>query len=252
MAKSSMLLPVAAGGAALLLLSSSKKKKKSGKPAGRTRWGVRISNDCQTVDIVDPKLFERFTYGAFNELVDADKSLTLLQMSYALFGDIVEDKCSGFPERPESSDIAELFTVVMRRVAQYMIEDDRIKAGAGQLMDDETLEHFTQWYRAWRNYPSSDVPAVTAGHVSFASDYSDYQISPEWKKETVLPFVKGAVEDGADDISSIFESFKERIGVMVGKFIYPISELPTDKASVKGFLLKAQQAIKDAAASLGG
>ena len=85
MAKSALPLIVGAGAAAILL-----SKKKSGKAKGGVagRWGVRVSSDCQTVDIVDPELFNQFLFGAFNELVETDPSLSLIQMTDALFGDV--------------------------------------------------------------------------------------------------------------------------------------------------------------------
>lgn len=248
MAKSSALIPLAAGAAVVAIAASSSKKKKK-KSLGKTRWGVRISNDCQVVDIVDGDLFEKFMLGAFNELVEADASLTLLQMTDALFGDIAPH-CSGFPERPESADVAELFTVIARRVAQYMMEDPRVKVKAADLMDAETVAHFTDWYRAWRNYPSADIPAAPKEHVSFASDYSDYTIGPKWYENTVVPFVVAAAKDGT--LATAAEDFVKSLGVLVGKFIIPIDELPKDKESVKDFYDKISKAVNTAIAEVGG
>ncbi len=246
MAKSALPLIIGAGAAAVLL---SKKKKKSGKGGGAGRWGVQVSSDCRTVDIVNPELFSQFLFGAFNELVETDPSLTLIQMTDALFGDVAPD-CSGFPEDPQSAAVAELYAVIARAMGQYMVNDPRVDLTIGGLIDQATQTTFTDWYRAWRNYPSSDVAVVPSSEVSFSSDLSIYEIGPDWYKETVVPFV--LVVSDSNRLDMAFEDFVASRGVMVGQFIAPISELPQDVDSVEDFLDKLEEAIDKATEEIVG
>lgn len=247
MAKSTSALPILAGGAAVLFLAGGKKKKK--KASGNVRWGIRISSDCSKVDVVDQKLFNQFMFGAFNELVEIDPSLSLIQMSDALFGDVAPN-CSGFPEDPESAEVAELYAVIARNVVQFMLADPRLQISMGELVDEATKISFTDWYRAWRNYPSADAPEAPSDQVSFSSDLSTFKIGSKWYTQTLLPFVKQAAEAGSLD--SVFENFVASMGVLVGRFVMPISDLPQDEESVVRFLDEIQKAIQQASKGLAG
>lgn len=241
MAKKTSALPLIAGGAAVLMLANGKKKKK--KTSGNVRWGVRISDDCKKVDVVNAELFHQFMFGAFDELVSVDPSLSLIQMADALFGDIAPN-CSGFPEDPESDEVAELYAVIARNVGQYMVDDPRVEMTLGTLVDEATKISFTDWYRAWRNYPSANVPSVPSDQVAFSSDLSDFEVGRQWYSATVLPFVEDAAESGR--IETAFEDFVTNRGVMLGKFVMPISDLPQDEESVVRFIDELQAAIEQA------
>jgi len=236
-------LPIIAGGAALILLGGGKKRKAS----GRVRWGVRVSADCQDVKIVDPVLFQKFLIGAFDELVSVDPSLGVMQLTDALFGDVASN-CSGFPERPESPAVAELYATIARMMARLMIEDPRVVASDTDLVDEVTQIEFADWYRAWRNYPSPKVMEAPPDEVSFSSDYSKYEIGPKWYSETIKPEAEYAVREGRAD--SLFEYIVDNRGVLVGQFITPISELPEEKASVEEFLDKLEEAVEKAIAEV--
>jgi len=242
MAKKTSALPILAGGAAVLLLAGKKKKKKSGN-GGNVRWGIRVSPDCTKVDVVDVNLFHKFMFGAFNELVSADPSLTLIQMSDALFGDIAPN-CSGFPEDPESAEVAELYAIIARNVGQFMVADPRVDLTMGALIDEATQISFTDWYRAWRNYPSSDVPEAPDNQVSFSSDLSTFKVGSNWYVDTILPFVGEA--GAAGRLETAFEDFVGNRGVLVGKFVMPIAELPQDNETVVRFLNELQASVQQA------
>jgi hypothetical protein len=248
MAKKSA-LPIVAGGAALILLSSSgkKKKKSPSTPANRPRWGVRISKDCKTVEIVDPKMFSQFMYGAYDELISVDPSLTLMQVTDALFGEVAPN-CSGFPEQPESDEVAELFAVIARNIASFMVTDQRTKESMGTLLDEATQISFVDWYRWWRNYPSPDIPDAPSAQVVFSSDFSNYEIGGNWFEEIVRPFVQEAHDNGRLDTA--FEDYVNKCGVQVGKFTTPVQELPQDKPTVQDFLKKLEEAINQAASEV--
>jgi hypothetical protein len=246
MAKNSA-LPIVAGGAAVLLLASGKKKRKRPSGKKRTRWGVRISSDCNTVEVVNQKLFNQFLYGAYDELISVDPSLTLIQVTDALFGEVAPD-CSGFPEEPESAEIAELYAVLARAIASFMSTDPRTKDSIGTLLDEATNVSFVDWYRWWRNYPSPDLPDAPSAQVAFSSDLSNYKIGENWFEEIVRPFVQEAYEAGR--IESAYEDFVNNLGVQVGRFTMPISELPPDTPTVKDFLKKLQDAITAASAEV--
>lgn len=251
MAKKTSALPILAGGAAVLLLASGKKKKKKGNgaPSSKTRWGIRISSDCKNVDVVDVELFHQFMFGAFNELVSADPRLTLIQMTDALFGDIAPD-CSGFPEEPQSAQVAELYAVIARNIGQFMVADPRVDISMGGLIDDATKISFTDWYRAWRNYPSPDVPEAPVDQVSFSSDLSTFSVGSNWYTKTVFPFVTEAAHAGR--LETVFEDFVKSRGVKVGQFVMPIADLPQDEESVIQFLNEVQSAIEQAEGEIGG
>lgn len=243
MATKSSALPLVAGGAALLFLSSGKKKKKKTSSAPRSRWGVKISKDCSSVEIVDPDAFQNFILGAYMELVDVDSSLSLIQITDALFGEVAPD-CSGFPENPESEEIAELYAVIARNLAPHLAKDPRTKDSIGSLIDETTNISFTDWYRAWRNYPSAEVPDGPSGQVVFSSDMTDYAIGDSWFEEFVRPFVQKEQEDGRLEFA--FDDFVNNIGVKVGRFMTPINELPQEAPTVQDFLAKLASAIQRA------
>lgn len=247
MAKKSA-LPFIAGGAALLLLSSQDKRKRTAKSSGKSRWGIQVSPDCKTVNVVDAKLFNRFMLGAFNELVETDPSLTLIQMTDALFGDVAPN-CRGFPEDPQSAEVAELYATIARSIFQFMVGDPRIKASAGEMIDEATQISFVDWYRAWRNYPSSDIPEAPDDQVSFSSDLSTFYIGTQWYPKTVVPFVAEAAKNGEMDI--VFKKFTNERNVLVGQFTTPIDELPQDEVAVVEFLDKLEEAIVEAKKEIG-
>jgi hypothetical protein len=244
MAKKSSALPLVAGGAALLLMSGKKKKKKSGNDS---RWGVSISSDCNTVSIVDPGLFDQFLYGAYDELASVDSGLRLIQITDALFGEVAP-QCSGFPEQPESAEIAELYAVIARAVGSFMIVDPRNSETAGSIIDDATQISFIDWYRDWRNYPTSDVPDTLANQVAFASDMSNYKIGENWYEETVRPFVQAAHDEGRLEVA--FADFANNRGVLVGKFVMPISGLPQSEVSTGAFINELEAAISQASSEV--
>ncbi len=240
MAKKSSALPLVAGGAALLLMSGKKKKKKSG---NGSRWGVSISKDCQTIKIVNPELFDQFLYGGYDELASVDSSLRLIQITDALYGEIAPD-CAGFPEDPPSSEIAELYAVIARAVGSFMVADPRNDATMGAIIDEATQISFIDWYRGWRNYPTADVPDTLANQVAFSSDMSSYKVGSNWFEETVRPFVQAAHDEGRLD--AVLVDFANNRGVLVGKFVMPIAELPQEEASTKAFITELEAAIAKA------
>lgn len=245
MAKKTSALPLVAGGAALLFLTSGKKKKKSS--GKRSRWGVSVSKNCNTVRVVNQDLFDQFLYGAYEELVSIDSSLTLIQITDSLFGEVAPE-CSGFPEQPESSEIAELYAVIARAVGSYLVTDHRTKDSMGSLLDEATQISFVDWYRGWRNYPSPDIPDRPSNQVAFSSDMTDYDIGPNWFEETIRPFVQRGQGEGWLD--SAYENFVGTAGVMVGRFVMPIEELPQDVPTVQDFLAKLEVAIQTASAEV--
>jgi len=242
MAKNSA-LPLVAGGAALLLLGGKKKSKKKKSSSSNVRWGVRVSKDCQKVEIVDPAYFDNFLRGAYEELIEIDSSLTLIQISDALFGEVAPN-CSGFPETPESAEVAELYAVIARAVGAQLVQDPRTKDSIGSLVDEATQISFTDWYRAWRNYPSPETPSAPSGQVVFSSDLTTYKIGDSWYEEIVVPFVRAAKSEGRIDVA--FQDFVEKAGVQVGQFVVPINELPQDSAAVEAFLSDLETAIQTA------
>lgn len=235
------MLPILAAAAALAVVSD--KKKKSRTSGGNVRWGVRVSPDCKTVDIVNPKLFNEFLYGAFDELVSVDPDLTLIQMTDALFGDVAPT-CSGFPEEPESEHVAELYAVIARAMGQFMVTDDRVDLNAGGMIDQATKISFTDWYRNWRNYPSPELPDGPSDEVSFSSDFTTYVIGSNWYANTLFPFVQGAARNG--QLDSVYNDFVANRGVLVGQFIRPISELPDEADAVEHFLDALEEAVAQA------
>lgn len=239
-------LPILAGGAALILFSGGKKKRKI---SGPTRWGVRVTPDCKEITIVNPELFQKFLIGAFDELVQTDPTLGILQLTDALFGDVAPN-CSGFPEEPESPAVAELYATIARTMARLMIEDPRVSASDTDLVDETTQIAFADWYRGWRNYPSSEVMHVPEEQVSFSADYTNYEIGPKWYEKTIRPEATAALHEGR--IDSLYEFVVERRGVLVGRFVTPISELPEGKPAVEEFLDKLEENIERAVVEVSG
>ena len=245
MAKSTSALPIIAAAAALVVLTDKKKKSKAS--GGNVRWGVRVSPDCKAMEIVNPKLFNQFLYGAFDELVSADPSLTLIQMTDALFGDVAPN-CAWFPEEPESEHVAELYAVIARGMGQFMVTDPRVDLTAGGMIDQATQISFTDWYRNWRNYPSSELPDGPSDEVSFSSDFTTYVIGSNWYANTLFPFVQEAARNGR--IDSAYNDFVANRGVLVGQFVQPILELPDDAAAVEHFLDALEEAVEQATAEV--
>ena len=244
MAKMSPIVPVAAAGAALLLMS---KKKRRPSPGGTSRFGVHVSSDCQTVVVKDKDLFLQYLIGATKELIDIDQSLTAIQLTDALFGDLAPG-CSGFPEEPESGAVVELYSTIARTVTRILAYDPRVQVSSEDFIDKTTAIAYNDWYKAWRNYPSAVVPGVPDGQVSFSSDLSSYEISPTWYENTVKPFVHEAVQQGAGDTA--YESFVDQRGVLVGELVEPIAGLPEGNSVVEKFLDELESAIEHAVAEV--
>jgi len=232
-------LPLLAGGAALLILSGKKPKKRKGS-GSKIRWGVRISSKCKSIIVENAELFEDFMYGAYNELIEADPDLTVLQITDALFGDIAP-QCSGFPEKPESVAVVEFYSFMARTVARFMLDDPRVKVGASDMIDEATHIAFSDWYKQWRQYPSSDVPETPSDQVSFSSDFSDYKIGSDWYSENIKPFTASMIAAGAGE--NVFEEYTSSHGVLVGNLITPIEELPQEEEAVDDFLDKLEESI---------
>lgn len=239
-------LPILAAAGAVAVVASSKKKK--GRKSGNVRWGVRVSSDCKSVDVVNSQLFQQFIYGAFNELVEIDPNLSLIQMTDALFGDVAPN-CSGFPEEPESADVVELYATIARVIGLHMVHDPRVKMDMSKLLDEATQIAFIDWYRAWRNYPSSDVPSAPRNQIAFSSDLSGFEFGPDWYSKTLKPWLAGASKAGK--LESAYEDFVAQQSVMLGKFVVPISRLPQDNEMVIEFLDELDKAFAQALKELG-
>jgi len=238
---------IVAGGIAIAAASSRKKKTRgAGGPSsipGSVRRGVRVSDDCSSVDIVNRGVFDNFTYGAYEELMAVDPSYSVFQITDALFGEVAPD-CSAFPEEPESADVAELYAVIARMVALYMSQDPRVEGKVGDRISEAQAVGFTDWYRSWRNYPSSDVPQAPSTVVSFSSDYSNYKIGEDWYAQILVPFVANAKDQGRLD--SAFEDFLNTYMVAFGVDRVPMSELPLDNPTVQDFMRMLEASIKSA------
>lgn len=240
MAKSALPI-IAAGGAALLLTSSGGKKK--GKKGKRGRWGVGVSKDCKTITVYNSDLLMDFLFNAYKELIEADPDLKALQITDALFGDILPN-CSGFPERPESPAVVEFYAFIARHVSMFMVDDPSISVTPKDMVDEATSIAFGDWYTQWRDYPTPELPSAPSDQVAFSSDFSSYKIGKDWYNNNIKPFVASELSDGRSD--SIFEDYVDNRGVQVGKFVRVISNLPEDKKSVQEFLDKLEDAIDKA------
>jgi len=238
---------IVAGGIAIAAASSKKKKtKRSGAhsaKSGSVRRGVRVSDNCSSVEVVSPDVFDNFTYGAYEELMAVDPSYSVFQITDALFGEVAPD-CSAFPEEPESADVAELYAVIARMVTLYMSQDPRVEGKVGDRISEAQSVGFTDWYRSWRNYPSAQVPQAPSTVVSFSSDYSNYKIGEEWYEKVLVPFVATAKDQGR--LGSVFEDFLESHMVAFGIDRVPMSELPLDNPTVQDFMRMLEASIKSA------
>lgn len=250
MAKTSA-LPLLAGGAALLLLSNSKKK--SGLANLKTSWadyGILVDKDCSTVNVTNTRLFHSFVNVGFRELVAANPSITLVEISDALFYKVAP-KCSGFPNEPESGSVTDLYMSIASLVDRLMIlsgkktADKDIKLGSGS---GDDYAKIADWHQKWHNYPSPTLPPAPANQVAFSSDLSRFKIGPDWYEETVLPFVIEAAAEGR--IDTALEDFMGR-GVAFGRLIVAISELPKDAPRVQAFLAELEDAIQEAKEEVG-
>jgi len=252
MAKSSA-LPLLAGGAAVLLLASSGKKKKktsgSGSGSGKVRWGVRIPKGCQEVIIDNAEIFQDFLFGAYNELIEIDPDLGVLQITDALFGEVAPH-CSGFPEEPESAAIVEFYTFIARHISMFMIDDARLSVTAEDLANEATKVAFGDWYQQWAQYPTPEVGDIPSDQAGISGDYKKLKIGPDWYANNVRPFVEQAIKQGRADTA--FEDYVANRGILVGNIIKPISELPQDKTVVDQFLDALEEAIDKATEELGG
>jgi len=245
MAKSST--PLLLGAGALAVAATRKKKKKRSKG----HYGVRVSSDCKKVTFTNWELFQDFTLGAYAELMAADDSLSIVQVTEALFGEVAP-QCAPFPEEPQSPAIAELYNVIIRLVTQHMAQDKRPQLAA--FRDDPLAKEFLEWYRYWRNPPSPEIPQdFPDSEVAFSADLSAYEIGKNWYAKTVKPFVIAMVSAGNIPqgwgqpriVGEIYDEFLANRAVVVGQFIMPIESLDK-RAMVPDFLDKVRDAIERA------
>lgn len=239
MPKKSASIPVLAGGAALLLMANSKKKPSKRSKVGKVRWGVRVSPDCQSAEIVDSVEFNAFIFGGSRELSEIDPTLTLIQISDALFGEVAPG-CRGFPEDPNSSDIADLYMTIVQAVGPYLVDGDHAATSLDELADEVVDVNLIDWYNRWRNYPTSTVPEAPPSEVAFSGDLTRYIIGKDWYSKTLVPFVANALKEGISDIADLF---LENRGVLVGKDVIPASELPEDKGAVSKFFDYVEESV---------
>jgi hypothetical protein len=228
-----------AGGAVALAASKKKKKKRK-----RGHWGIRISKDCQMVEVTNHLLFRDFLLGGYKELIEIDPDLDIFQVTDAMFGEVAPN-CAPFPEEPESAGISELYNIIVKSVTGFMVADQNPKIL--NMIDNPRAKEFVAWYAYWRNPPNSELPEIPASEVGFASDFSQYRVGKQWYAETVRPFVMALVQAG--NAKNVYEEFIENRAVSVGRMILPISELP-DVPMVVQFLEQVRAAIEQAAAEV--
>lgn len=238
MAKTSA-APLLLGAGAVAVMAAKGKKKK--RPKGH--WGIRVSKDCQLVEITNPVLFRDFLLGGYKELVEADPDLGVFQIASAMFGEVAPT-CSPFPENPESPGVAELYSLIIKSLTGFMVADRNPKILA--MMDNPESKEFSQWYDYWRNPPSPEIPEAPATEVAFASDLSQYRIGSDWYEGTVLPFVMAFVQ--ANGAAQVYEAFITNRAVSIGRMILPIAELPAESPMIVQFIGQVQDAIARAVA----
>lgn len=236
MAKSSPALPILVGGAAAMAMASKKKKKKR----VVSHWGVRVTSSCD-IEIVDSVMFDRFLIGAFFELIDIDSSLDVFQLTDAMYGEVAPD-CSSFPEDPASPSAIDFYFLLLKFNSRGLLAKGL--ATKASLSTHERSPQFIEWYRYWRNPPSSEIPDVPKEQVGFASDFTDYIIGSKWYESTVKPFVAKKVAAGHGDVA--LADFARERAVAVGKTSVPISQLPEGPAVVGDFLGKLRAAVERA------
>ena len=241
MAKTST-APLLLGAGAVALMATKGKKKKKGK---RGHWGIRVSKDCQLVEITNMSLFRDFLLGGYDELIGIDPDLDIFQVADAMFGEVAPN-CAPFPEHPESAGVAELYRVIVKSVTGFMVanRDPQI----AEMINNPRAKEFVEWYAYWRNPPSSDLPSVPDNEVAFATDFSRYEIGSDWYAGTVRPFVAALAQAG--NAGDAYQSFIENRAVAVGRVIIPIAELPEDTATVQQFIAEVQNAVNQALAEM--
>ena len=75
-------------------------------------------------------------------------------------------------------------------------------------------------------------------------DMAGYKIEANWVEETVRPVVQAAHDEG--QIDTVLADFAKNRGVLVGRFVMPIVELPQEEASTKAFITELDAAIAKA------
>ena len=242
------ILPVLAGGAAVLALSGGKKSKSKGKSSGGvSRWGVKISKDCKKISIFNEKLFLRFINGAYIEALKIDDSFSLLQIADIIFDDVAPN-CSGFPEEPESPNVAELYFIILTIVWRIMVEESDYSISDEDLIEPNTAANFSEWYLENTNPKSPEIFEFPADQVAFSGDMDRYKIGKEWYKYNIVPFVRSARIN--DRLDSAFNDYVLTRNVKVGMFVRPISTLPENEPSVIHFLKKLSDSIDKAKSEL--
>lgn len=240
MAKSAAPILLGAGAAALIASKKKKKKKKRG------HWGVRVSKNCQLVEITNMALFRDFLLGGYKELIGIDPNLDIFQVTDAMFGEVAPN-CAPFPEKPESIGVAELYRVIVKAVTQFMVADRNPKIM--NMIENPRAQEFVQWFDHWRNPPSSEIPDAPSNEVAFASDFSQFRIGKQWYAQTVRPFVMALVQAG--NANQAYEQFINNRAVAIGRVLLPISALSADQPMVAQFLEQVHAAIDQALGEAG-
>jgi len=241
MAKASA-APILLGAGAVALAASKKKKKKR----KRGHWGIRVSKDCQLVEITNMSLFRDFLLGGYKELTEIDPDLEIFQVADSMFGEVAPN-CSPFPEHPESPGVAELYRVIVKAVTGLMVADRNPKIL--NMLENPRAKEFVKWFDYWRNPPSSEIPDAPANEVAFASDFSQFRIGKQWYAQTVRPFVMALVQAG--NANQVYEAFIQNRAVAVGRVILPISELPAENPMVAQFIEQVHAAVDQALGEAG-
>ena len=224
----------------------SKKRRRYGstKKSPEDLRGILISKDCENVTVVDKELFDKFLIGVYSKQLSADPSISLMLVTDRMFHKSAPG-CWGFPHDPQSEQVADLYMNILRRAAIFMASDDRVNLNLSDAFKIMHSEDLSRWYKRWSNYPTSIVPKPVKGHVAFSSDMTGFEIDEAWFPQTVQPFVEQARSAG--ELPTAYDDFVGNVGVMVGRFMYPISELPTELEATTNFLNQVAEAIETAA-----
>jgi hypothetical protein len=237
MAKSAA--PILLGVGALALLASGKKKAPS-RP-GRTRHGVFVSDDCSELEIRDQEKLRNFINGAYRELRDSDPELDWFDLTDALFGDIAPD-CEGYPDDPQSADVAEFYAFILRSVAYKLIGDK-----LGNILDiitDDRVGDFGKWYKAYGGGLMSDLPKdIPDDQVGFSPDYTKSYVGPKWESKTLIPYMKNLVQAGSD---KPVEMFMRTHNVALGRNFVRFIDLPEQEPNVQALFEQIHAAFNTA------
>lgn len=230
--------PLLIGVGALALLASGKKKKAPSKP-GRTRHGVFVADDCSMVEIRSQEKLRNFLNGAYRELRETDPDLDWFQLTDALFGDIAPD-CGGFPEDPQSADVAEFYAFVLRTVAYKLIGDK-----LGNIIDiitDDRVGEFGNWYKEYVGGLLSDLPeGIPEDQVGFSPDYTKFYVGPKWESRTLIPGLKNLISSGNENP---VEMFMRTHNVALGRNFVRFIDLPPQEPNVQTVYNQIQTAYQ--------